>query len=204
MANTIIRYDRTDTELEEFLFFCVAVAGKTGLVVKALVRKMFSELLDPNLEWPNNDAESDVRPDTPFKVLNALLDNSSLVLTLKRYKIGQYTKLVKFAKHITQANLDLRTCSLEDLMACPGVGPKTARFFLIYTRPNQKVAVLDVHILRHLRESGYPDAPETTPQNPSVYKKWEDIVLSIAEREGISPVDLDDTIWRARAWKPKE
>jgi len=53
---------------------------------------------------------------------------------------------------IVKSNLDLATCSVSDLEKIRGIGPKTARMFVLCARPNQKLAVLDTHILSFMRE----------------------------------------------------
>lgn len=177
--------ERTDEELEWFLFFSIAVAGKTGLVVQKAVNRFFHG-----------------KQDRPFKYVRALLDNGLFETALRIARVGQYTKMCRAMEHILQTDLNPRTCALDELEAIPGVGPKTARFFLLYTRPGQRVAALDVHILRFLRRIG-EDAPMSTPQNPETYKRLEAFFLDTADKLGMTPAELDDVLWRGSSYKPK-
>jgi len=94
-------------------------------------------------------------------------------------------------------DLDLATCSLEDLMNVHGVGQKTARFFLLHTRPNCQCAVLDTHILKWLRENQVVDVPQSTPTNVKQYLALEKQFLFLARGNFpfMSIADIDLTLW---------
>jgi thermostable 8-oxoguanine DNA glycosylase len=110
-------------------------------------------------------------------------------------KIGQYGRLTKAV--MDSLNLDLRTCTLEDLLAVHGVGPKTARFFLLHSRRYAKHAVLDTHILSWLRSHGVENAPKATPQNPKLYAELEDTFIRLAELwfPNVPLAEVDLLIW---------
>jgi thermostable 8-oxoguanine DNA glycosylase len=180
-----VNYNRTPEELEELLFFCVAVAGKMSRTVGPAVKRFFE----------HRDFH-----ESPFDYLRRLLDSQKLLSQMRLHKLGQYTKLLKFSLHITKERLDLPTARLEGLESIYGIGPKTARFFLLYTRPDQNIAVLDTHILAYLREHGYA-APKATPQNRTRYRDLEVLVLKLAKEAGMSPVEFDDYIWNTRSKK---
>jgi thermostable 8-oxoguanine DNA glycosylase len=110
-------------------------------------------------------------------------------------KVGNYGKVFKAFHEVAFANLDLRTCSPAELEAIHGIGPKTARFFIIWTRQDARVAALDVHILRWMRNLGY-DAPRQTPSGKR-YAVLEAAFLAEADRRGLSPQALDAQIWSA-------
>ena len=94
--------------------------------------------------------------------------------------------------------LNLRTCSIAELEQIYGVGKKTSRFFVMYTRPDQnEYAILDVHILAWLREQGY-DAPTQTPRGPKSYEWLESMFVQEASSRGVTPLELDRAIWTAR------
>jgi thermostable 8-oxoguanine DNA glycosylase len=76
-----------------------------------------------------------------------------------------------------------------------GIGPKTSRFFILWTRPHERYAALDVHILRWLRGLGH-NAPRSTP-NGRKYGELEKIFLSEADKRGLSPGELDAQVWEA-------
>ena len=182
-GNNFANFNRSKEELEIFFFFCVAVAGKTSRVLKPAVNAFFAG---------RHEGES------PYEYLRILRDRHDLYAKLQAHRIGQYRKLIRFILYVLNTNLDLRTCSLEQLELCPGVGPKTARFFMLYTRPNQELAVLDTHILAFLNDHGYP-VPHSTPQDSKKYRKIEEFVLHLAKAAGVSPVNFDDYIWNLRS-----
>lgn len=173
----ITNYSRSDYELEMFWLFCLFVAGKNSDIASDKV----SQLLDGIAPW-----------ETPF----VFLKEKDVFNTLLNIKSGQYNRL---SRAISESfHLDLRTCSLEDLTNIYGVGPKTARFFLLHTRPNCEYAVLDTHILKWIRShSGYEDAPKDTPQNSNEYEKWSNIAMELMNETypGMNLADIDLLIW---------
>jgi thermostable 8-oxoguanine DNA glycosylase len=60
-------------------------------------------------------------------------------------------------------DLDLHTCTIADLEAIKGIGPKTSRFFMLHSRPDQELIVLDIHILRYLKRRFRMKVPKSTP-----------------------------------------
>lgn len=173
----ITNYNRTDSELETFWLFCLFVAGKNSDTASIKL----SQLLEDMSPW-----------DTPFSYLKAI-DIHNKLLSVKS---GQYTRL---SKAIEQSiDLDLRNCDLNDLINIYGVGPKTARFFLLHTREDCEYAVLDTHILKWLRNhAGYYDAPKNTPQSKQDYDYWSNIAISLMRESypDLSLADIDLLIW---------
>ena len=94
-------------------------------------------------------------------------------------------------------DLDLETCTLDDLLAIHGVGNKTARFFLLHTRQGCDYAVLDTHILAWMRDNGVEDAPNNTPTNSKKYKQLEKKFryLSRLRYPYLSDAQIDLLIW---------
>jgi thermostable 8-oxoguanine DNA glycosylase len=90
---------------------------------------------------------------------------------------------------------------VQELESVKGIGPKTARFFLLHSRPNQEIAVLDTHILHWMRDNGIK-APKTTPSGEK-YLKFEKMFIDIAKKNDISIADLDLRIWTAYSSKKK-
>ncbi len=88
--------------------------------------------------------------------------------------------------------------TIAELEEIPGVGPKTARFFVAYSRDNQQVAILDTHILAWMRDNGHPDAPRATPAAGQAYARWETKFLWECMSRNKTPVELDNIIWRER------
>jgi len=170
-------FDRTDRELEIFWLFCICVAGKNADQTATKVAQLAENV------------PADVR------VLEYLARTPDLHNMLVANRVGQYSRIELAIKG--SAKLDLRTATLDDLESVFGVGPKTARFFLIHTRPNVEVAVLDTHILRWIREKTYFPAPSSTPPKGSAYTYWEGIALSLIKSHypGLSLAEADLLIW---------
>ena len=174
-------------QYEWWLVYSLVVAGKSATFAERVMARLFSKQY------------------TPFVYLRRWVTRGVLREKLEKARTGNYTKLEQALTFVTQKSmrgeLDLTTCHVEDLEAIPGVGPKTARFFLLQTRPGIRVAALDVHILRWLRENGHTVPKQTPPKGPH-YQAIEERFLAIADRLGVSPKDLDAKIWEGyrRVW----
>lgn len=173
----VCNYERTDRELELFWLFCICVAGKNADQTAAKVAMLAK------------DVPQDV------SVLRWLATENDLHNLLVANRVGQYSR-IKLAIE-QSAELDLRTATLAQLEGVFGVGPKTARFFLINTRPGIEVAVLDTHVLRWIGEVTYFPAPKSTPPKGSAYTYWEGIALSLIKSHypGLSLAEADLLIW---------
>jgi thermostable 8-oxoguanine DNA glycosylase len=114
---------------------------------------------------------------------------------LKRHKLGQYNRIEKAFRGILQFEGRLDTVTLEELESVDGIGPKTARFFLLHSRPNQKIAVLDTHILKFLSEKGY-NVPKATPSKKK-YGQIEKDFLTECEKAGKDVAEMDLEIWKS-------
>ena len=163
----ITNFNRNEIELQEFFLFCAVVAGKTA-VVQA---KKLDDFLAPGR----------VRSMTPFEYISHLSEKGDLVHMLCDVRLGQYNRLSEIFELCT--DLDLPNVTIDELEAIPGIGPKTSRFFMLHSRPNQRIAVLDTHILAWLGEQ-YPQitVPKATPQSTSRYKELEDLYLMEAAK----------------------
>ncbi len=180
----ITKFDRNEIELQEFFLFCVVVAGKTA-VVQA---KKLDDFLKPGR----------IRSMTPFEYIKGLRDKEHLHHMVCDAKLGIYKRLT----HIFEQSLyiDLHNVTMEELESIPGIGPKTSRFFVLHSRPEQRIAVLDKHILAWLSEQ-YPHMtiPLATPQSISRYRELESLYLHEAAKRKLKPEILDLQIWNERA-----
>lgn len=176
----ITDYSRSDNELQTFWLFCILVAGKNSDTTSRVLTKIINELTP----WDN-----------PFDGLRKI-GYEGLKDILQKHKTGQYNRI---AKAIYQSiDLDLRTCSVEDLTKIYGVGPKTARFFLLHSREFCDEIVLDTHILRWMREKcGIDNVPDNTPQNPQKYAELSAVCKNLMEQNypGLSLAKIDLLIW---------
>jgi len=164
-------------ELEDFFILCICVAGKKASVQR---QKVSAFLMDrAGL--------------SPFEYLSELKDSKVLGKRLREIKIGQYKRIEKSLSWLASNPLNLETCSIQQLEEVPGIGPKTSRFFVLYSR-GTPVGVLDRHIMRWLKEIGYADAPSLTPPRHS-YPKWEKVFLEEATKRNMNALDLDAKVW---------
>jgi hypothetical protein len=163
--------------LQELIIFAVCVAGKPALRTARLV----DELLRQS------------KGDTPFERINHLIEKDWLYHRLFTLRFGQYTRIHNALRHVIR--LDTADLTVGRLEMCPGVGPKTARFVMLYHKPELGCVPLDTHVLAFLRNCGY-NAPQTTPQKGRRYRELEEAFRAEAKRRGMSVVELDQLVWR--------
>lgn len=186
---TITNYNRTEAELEEFLMFAILVAGKGA--------EQQAKKLDAFLKTAKTlGLPSDT---TPFEYLEYLIKGNLLTHVMMKHKLGQYKRLLIAFLGIVRFKGKLKKVTIEELESVKGISSKTSRFFILHSRPDANVAVLDTHILKWLREQGY-DAPKATPTKKK-YKILEEIFLTEAWKREMTPADLDLTIWKSYATK---
>lgn len=179
------KYNRTDSELEEFLIFSVCVAGKRADTTAKAVDKLLTELGWKS--WLIGLTPLDfIRGRSYRYVKERLLICGIGCMQLKATAL----------KQLATRRLNLRTCSVEDLESIHGIGPKTARYFLLHTRKKCRVAALDTHILKWLAARGIPNVPKSTPPAGKSYKRLEDIFLGHAREMRKTPAQLDLEIWK--------
>lgn len=174
----ITNYKRTQEELEQFLIFCVCVAGKNA----QRTAKAVDILLDGQIG-------------TPFERIRKMIKHNILIDGLRKSGIGQYTRLSKCLTEMINVDIDLKKVTIEELESIHGIGPKTSRFFVLHSRKSQKVAVLDTHILKYLSKKGY-NVPKATPSGRR-YKEIEQVFLEMAKKLNTTPSKLDLEIWKS-------
>jgi thermostable 8-oxoguanine DNA glycosylase len=155
-------YDLTkpwdDDRLQEWFLFGVCVAGKSA--------RQTAEKVDAFL----NHSGSVHNGDTPFSIVSRMIRDRKLRYNLKKHRLGQYDRISKAMRGMIK--IDPETVTLEELEQIHGVGAKTARMLLLYTRPDQEMIPLDTHVLKWLRAQGY-DAPKSTPAPGKKYRELE-------------------------------
>lgn len=187
----ITNYERSSSELEELLLFCIAVAGKNAITT--------SHNLERLLTWGRHVFQVQ----TPFEVVRAAEEKEGIVNVMKAMHFGCYNVKGKGFLQAANSGHDLRVCTVADLEGIHGVGMKTARFFILHTRKNARVACLDTHVLKWLAYyTGY-DVPGSTPPRKK-YLELEQVFLKIADVMGISPADLDLKIWNKQRGSDEE
>jgi thermostable 8-oxoguanine DNA glycosylase len=172
----ITKFDRTKDELELFWLFCVLVAGKNADWAAVKITHLLQ------------NKPQDISP-------LAFLNQGDLHNVLVANKVGQYRRITKAIEE--SVALDLASATVEDLMGVFGVGPKTARFFILHTRKNAECAVLDTHILKWLKGVFNDlDVPNSTPSGKE-YEKWERLAIKAIQANfgEISLAEADLLIW---------
>lgn len=195
-VQNITRFDRSEHELEAFLLLSVLVAGKNAKVQQEKLK----EFLEPCLQYASG----------PFDYLWRLCDGEwgleeppTLVRAMKQHKLGQYRRLARCFKQIADTiHCDRPLCNLKvhDLEEIYGIGPKTARFFLLHSRPDQQLAVLDTHILSWMKNvKRCKNVPKVTPGSRVKYRMWELRFLYFCQQAKKTPAELDLEIWNQRS-----
>ena len=176
----ITDFNRSIESLQEFWLFCIFVAGKNSDIAASKLREL-----------------SDVLPDGNESLFDKLKKLSATDITdyLVKAKVGQYGRITNAI--LDTLMIDIDTASLEDLLNIRGVGPKTARFFLLHSRKDCSHAVLDTHILKWLSRLGYSDVPKATPQVSRIYSHREKIFVDRARKmwPNLSIAEIDLLIW---------
>lgn len=116
---------------------------------------------------------------------------------LRESGLGQYNRLAGFMLDSLELP-NLRKATLNDLMRVRGVGPKTARMFLMFTRPDQQYAALDTHLLKHLKAHGHK-VPKATPAEGPTYRRLEAAFLDMVKQSGMTVAEYDLKVWRQYA-----
>lgn len=165
------------SELQWCLLYSVVVAGKSADFATAAMKRFFA---------PAHRRQ-------PFTYIRSL-SGRKLTARLKAARTGNYTKLAKCFRALVSAQIDLAACCPEQLERIHGIGPKTSRFFILWTRPGAEHAALDTHVLKWLRYLGH-DAPVSTPASSRKYAELERIFLAAARSRGMTARELDSAIW---------
>jgi hypothetical protein len=186
--NKVTNPSRTQAELEEFLLFCVVVAGKNADQQAAKLERFLAGR-------------------KPFAHIRSTARAGSLDAALRDVRLGKYSLLGRSFRELAHSGVDLGACSWEDLTRFPGIGIKTSKFFLLHSRAGQMQGVLDTHVLSWMREhwsgAGRVDVPRHSPQDPRAYSFWETVYFGMvsARHHGRGAVDwaaFDLELWRER------
>ena len=179
----ITNFNRTKADLELFAIFAVCVAGKKSQQTADKVNNHFRDTQTPTKQL------------TPFETIESLVKIKVFGAFLQMAKFGQYKRIYRALRDLAESGIDLKTCTVEDLEAIHGIGPKTSRFIIMHSRPKQRLATLDTHILRWMRDQGI-DTPKATPQSKKLYQKLEQKFLTLCDKCGMIPSQLDLKIWK--------
>ena len=113
----------TDSQLEEILLFWLCATKSNFLDIGLYLRKLLGK-------WNNNGTLS------PFKTIRNMVDKVNLPLEMKNFGIQDYNDKAVIFIMLAFSDLDLRTCSQEELQKVKGVSKKSIKCFLVHTRPH--------------------------------------------------------------------
>lgn len=184
----IVRYNYTDNELEELLIFCVAVAGKPADRMAKAVDEMLQYLAYFFMV------------SSPFELLRTYSESfteESLKILLRKFKITPDKMKARAISELLDKNFNLREVTVEELESIHGIAEKTARFFVMCSRPNVRYAALDTHILRWLYDNGLDFDLEKTLKSRPKGKRYRVFEQEFLNRVpvGMSPAEFDLQIW---------
>lgn len=185
-----IKLNMRPNELQEFALFAISVPGHNAdATARCLDRAL------KLMGWPGIHT-------SPFRAVMHYSEQH-LAMLLQEGGVGRYNAIARTMQELASSGLNLATCTREELESIYGIGPKTSRFFIMYSRPEEadNYAVLDVHILRWMRENLGIDTPKNTPTSHKRYAQLEQQFLSAARERGLSSRDLDTVIWQMNAKK---
>lgn len=190
----ITNYNRSKEELQEFLLFCIVVAGKTAYI-QAQKLQQFLDSINSRLMMPERIS--------PFQSVISADQHGILMDEILKAKLGQYRKIHAAFKYIIENEFDLTRMTPDQLEFIPGVGMKTSRFFLLHSDLKWKnnIAILDTHILKFIKENIDNRAPKSTPTIKVTYKYWEDLFLFWCEQNNKNVADFDLEVWKSYARK---
>ena len=191
--NNVTNPARTPAELEEFLLFCVVVAGK-------------------NADQQSAKLERFLGGRRPFAYIRASHRDGKLGARLQEVRIGKYALLGRSFSELAHAETDLGAATWERLAQFPGIGIKTAKFFILHSRPRQMHGVLDTHVLAWMRDHWTPHGPRGlavprhSPQDPKAYRFWETVyfgMVSDRHHRGGAPAAIDWAKFDLDLWRER-
>jgi len=178
-AHDCIHFDRSVPELEEFWMFCAMTPAANSYTMAIKLDRF----LAPAFRWGLS----------PFEYVAACARTYCLKRRMKNHRIGRYSQITGAWKG--GLDLDLQQCTLSEVEEVKGIGPKVARMFIAYSRPNQRLAIIDTHILKFFRDVGWSNVPKHTPPGKH-YLVWEQRFVGHAMALGKSVSEFDQEIWK--------
>ncbi len=185
-------YNASLEQLQKYLLLAVVVAGKVDRIKQEKLDQFLRNASDAR-------ATEGFHPHaSPFELILYLIQFNLLRKSLEGVRMGQYTRVEKAYRTLVCKNLDLRTCSRDDLCEIPGIGMKTASFFILFSRPKVLVACLDTHILQYMAENRLADnIPRATPTRKR-YLELEKVFIEHCQVQDLDIAEYDFSIWLAR------
>lgn len=185
----ITNLNRTKAQKEKFLLFCVLCAGKSSDVMA----EKLEQLLEPvNSTGPRFELKA-----TPLDYLVNLLRNGRLREVLEKHKIGKYKLLTDFVEFLKPLVMHYKVTEMDrdGLVLAPGISYKTASLYRMHCF-GDKIACLDTHVLRWLRNEGFKGVPKASPSNWDIYRHWENVFLGECYKREVEPNHFDLDLWK--------
>jgi len=179
--NNITKFDMQEDELELLLLFWICAAGKKAVVA---ARNLSELLMLGSVRFGLA---------SPFAIIRSF--GTDLAPQMKSHGIGCYNNKSRSMLELAASGIKLKTCGVADLESITGIGPKTARCFLMHSRRGVRFAGLDTHALKYMRDQGL-DVPKSTPSGRK-YLELEAKFLELADRSGKTLAEFDLDIWRS-------
>jgi hypothetical protein len=207
-------YDADDAALQRFFLLGAFVAGKHAGVMQ--------QKLDAFLAGLNGFVQ-DGKKREPFQIIHALWASSGmpdkdgiptqgrtssaaapLPALLREVRTGQYARLARLLNEIAWRvhvrQMKLRTMTRQEICELPGIGMKTASMFCMFTRRGTRMACLDTHILKYMKQHKLlPGVPDATPSSSVLYLKLEQAWLDHCDELQQDPAAYDFEIWKAHS-----
>lgn len=179
----------TNEELE-IRFICAVCCGGTRLTPEKTQKAV--EQVSGAMEL----MAFEEHPHSPFAIINLLHTQKGVEEAFKASGIAHAKNKAEAVCRVAGLwvadMLDLATASVRDLEAVRCVGPKTARYFVMTTRPNAEVVVLEPEHLRHLRENGVVNVPVGVPGKGALYERLESEFIKLARNAGATVRQYED------------
>lgn len=199
--NSITNFNLDTPQLEETILWWILAAGKNGITAAKCLDKFLVDFSCVPALSTSADQLGKATRLSPFETVRYVDKSFDLSLEMKSRGIGCYNNKSKSWRDLVNSNINLKTCSLEQLESIKGIGPKTARCFLMHSRRGQKLAGLDTHVLKFLKLLGYK-VPSSTPTGQS-YVRLEKEFINLAESIGKTTHEVDLIIWNYFSSKKK-
>ena len=187
-------YELSDKELEEHILFCLMVFNKNANQTAVKLEKFLS--------WCHEIDIDHFKPMSHFQVIRNKLKKHSAVEIVTRFRFGNTTVKAAGLEQLVNSGFNLRTCSVDELETISGFGMKTARYFILHTRRNARVACLDTHVLKWMKKFPFIFG-EIKKGQPSRkrYLELEKNFLEVCDTSNISPAEYDLNIWNSQREK---
>lgn len=186
--DNITNFKCSDEELQLLLLFWISAAGKKASTSAK------------NLEKLMKLGQEKFKTTEPFEIIKKF--GNSLPEVLKSIGFGCFNNKSKSMLDLAYSDIDLKKCDVVDLEKIIGIGPKTARCFLIHSREGCRFAGLDTHVLKYMKEQGI-NVPKSTPSGKK-YIELEQKFLELVDRSGKTIADFDLEIWKKYSKKQRE